>query len=229
MKIPSRLILGTILLSAVFVVATTWPPATQEPPPAVVQPVAAGSQQDVWRLDRSQPITYFIAEGLAESGFKEGDRTLAEWALEAWGRQADPPVEMVPGPEASATIRIYWVPAGAGLYGEMRARLVDGRPAADVFVHPDTDGLGLDIAQRARLDPLFRDTVVFLTCVHELGHAFGLPHTSAFADIMYSFQYGGDFVAYFMRFREQLEVWDDIERASPFSTADGGTFRVLYP
>ena len=219
MKISSRQIRGGVLLSAVFVAATAPPAATQGPP----------SQQDVWRLDRSEPITYFIAEGSAESGFKEGDRILAEWALEAWGRQSDPPVEMVPGPEASATIRVYWVPAGAGLYGEMRGRLVEGRLAADVFVHPDTEGLGPDIAQRARLDPLFRDTVVYLTCVHELGHAFGLPHTGAFADIMYSFQYGGDFVAYFMRFREQLEVWDDIERALPFSTADGGAFRFLYP
>ena len=80
-----------------------------------------------------------------------------------------------------------------------------------------------------RLSSLFRDTVEYLTCVHELGHAFGLPHTSSFADIMYSFQYGGDFVAYFMRFRQQIEVWDDIERASPFSATDGGTFRILYP
>jgi len=138
-------------------------------------------------------------------------------------------VDMVPGPEASAIIRVYWVPAGAGLYGEMRGRRVAGRLAADVFVRPDTDGLGLDIAQRATLDPLFRNSDVYLTCVHELGHAFGLRHTSAFADIMYSFQYGGDFVAYFMRFREQLAVWDDIEHASPFSPADAGTFRSLYP
>jgi len=214
MKISSRLIPHGILLSAALM--------------AVVQPPAAHGQQEVWRLDRSQPITYFISEGSLESGFEETDRTLAEWALQAWGRQVDPAVDIRPGPEESATIRVYWVPAGAGLYGEMRGRVVEGRLAADVFVHPDTEALGLDIAQRARLDPLFRDTVVYLTCVHELGHAFGLNHTSAFADIMYSFQYGGDFVAYFTRFREQLDVWDDIEGASPFSKADGGVFRALY-
>jgi hypothetical protein len=45
---------------------------------------------------------------------------------------------------------------------------------------------------------------------------------------MYSFQYGGDFVAYFGRFRDQLERWDDIRLASPFSPADEATMRSLY-
>lgn len=174
------------------------------------------------------PVTYFVAGGSPESGFREADRALAEWALSAWGSLSDPPLDLRPGPEASATIRVYWVPAGAGLYGEMRGRIVDGRPAADVFVRPDTEGLGADIAERARRDPLFRDAIVYLTCVHELGHAFGLSHTSSFADIMYSFQFGGDFVAYFLRFREKLGSWSDIERASPFSASDVEAFRALY-
>ena len=196
---------------------------------ALYPPVTFSTQQDVWRLDLSEPLTYFIADGSVDSGFQEGDRRLAEWALEAWGKQSYPPLRIVPGAEATATIRIYWVPAGSGLYGEMRGRLVEGRRGADVFVHPNTDNLGPDIAQKARSDSLFRATVIYLTCVHELGHAFGLRHTNRFADIMYSFEYGGDFVAYFMRFREKIEAWDHIPEASPFSTSDARAYRYLYP
>jgi hypothetical protein len=192
-------------------------------------PCAACAQDLELGLGDGGAVTYFVAAEDAAAGARSGDRELAVRALEAWAALASPPLELVSGPEASATIRVYWSPAGAGLYGEMRARNIGGRRGADVFVHPDTDALGPEIALAARADPLFRDTVVYLTCVHELGHAFGLQHTAEFADIMYSFVYGGDLRAYFMRFRQKLESREDVRTASPFSAADVRAFEALYP
>lgn len=198
---------------------------------ALLGPVLPADAQEaaVWRLDISQPLTYHIGEASPDLGVTEDDRTLALWALEAWGSLAEPPVSFEPAAADEALIRIVWVPAVGGVYGEMRARQVAGRRGADVFIRPDTDALGPDIAQVARRDPLFRDTVVYLTCVHEMGHAFGLAHTRAFADIMYSFQWGGDFVDYFGRFREQLTDWGSIRSANPFSDGDRTAFETLYP
>lgn len=207
-------------IASVAIVLTSW---------IVGAPGAGRAQRAPWRLDASRPITYFIQRGSPDSGYQAGDAALARWALEAWAAQADPPLDLAAGPEGSATVRVYWMTPMEGEYGEMRGRQVEGRLAADVFVSPDTDLLGVDVAEAARLDPLFRDTIVYLTCVHELGHALGLAHTAEFADIMYTFQFGGDLVAYFMRFREQIEARDDIPRASPFSPADRAALRALYP
>jgi predicted Zn-dependent protease len=106
--------------------------------------------------------------------------------------------------------------------------MVGGRRGAAVFIRPDVEALGPDIARRARGDDLFRDTIVYLTCVHELGHAFGLTHTADFSDIMYFFGFGGDIVQYFDRYRERLRSRNDIASVSGLSDADVKRLRTMY-
>ena len=88
-----------------------------------------------------------------------------------------------------ARIRLYWASAELGLYGETPAILVDGKRARRFMSCPRR--------LRTNGDQLLRDAIVYLTCLHETGHALGLSHTAVFDDIMYSFQYGGDIPEYF--------------------------------
>lgn len=179
-------------------------------------------------LDASGPITYFVAEGPPGSAYREGDAELARWALDDWSRASSGTLRFEPAPETEAALRIYFVPASAGQYGEARAISVDGRRGAEIYVRPDTTAFGPPIARDAAGDPLLRDTIVYLTCLHELGHALGLSHTDAYADIMYFFGYGGDIPGYFDRYRHRLDERADIAGVSGLSEADIGRVRRLY-
>jgi hypothetical protein len=172
---------------------------------------------DVWTY-WIQPCTADVAK---ESGCQAGDPQLGVWALEAWQRAGAQAISIKPAAnEKAARLRIYWASGRASLYGEARPIQVDGKRGAEVFVLPQ--------AARAGEDALMRDTVVYLTCLHESGHGLGLAHTREFADIMYSFQFGGDIDEYFGRYRRQLTRREDIPKHSGMSPADRDALLILY-
>ncbi|MDT8398450.1 MAG: matrixin family metalloprotease [Pseudomonadales bacterium] len=179
-------------------------------------------------LDTSGPITYFIDTGTPESAYREGDRELARWALDNWERAAKGVLRFEPAPEKDALVRIYFASASSGQYGETMAFTMNGRRGAAVFVRPDTRAFGPPLADAAARDRLLRDTIVYLTCLHELGHALGLSHTERYADIMYSFGYGGDIPAYFDRYRRRLATRNDITGVSGLSNDDSARLLALY-
>lgn len=159
----------------------------------------------------------------------DGDEQLAYWALAAWEKASGGRLKLTPVmAESQARIRIYWVSGREGLYGETRGIARDPAHGADVYVRPSQEGLGPEIAAITSRDRLFRDTIVYLTVLHESGHALGLPHTRGYDDIMYSFAYGGDIVEYFARYRRKLDKRETIASASGLSDEDVRRVKLIY-
>src|SRR5262245_61696622 len=73
-----------------------------------------GFSSDVSPLDPTGRISYFIADGIPRSGFRDGDADLALWALREWERKSRSAVqfERIPD-EAASLLRIYWLPSAA--------------------------------------------------------------------------------------------------------------------
>jgi hypothetical protein len=150
----------------------------------------------------------------AETKCLKDDPQLAEWALHAWEAASGGLLKFERAARIEqAHIRIHWVDGRGSLYGEAQPIRVEGKAGAEVYVLPE-------VAGPAAKDALLRDAIVYLTCLHETGHALGLAHTSDFDDIMYSFQYGGDIAEYFGRYRRLLMLRGDIERHAGMSPQD---------
>ena len=141
-----------------------------------------------------------------------GDADLARWALEAWAKASDGQLHFVEVKDRkNALLRVLWADKDSGLYGEAVTINVNGHRGSELHIL---------IAEPPGKDRLLRDTIVYLTCLHESGHALGLRHTAVFADIMYSFQFGGDIDEYFGRYRRRLTTRADIRQNSGMSPAD---------
>jgi hypothetical protein len=179
-------------------------------------------------LDASGRITFFIDEGESGSGFRPSDRELATWAVKAWERAVDGKLRFEPASRDAALVHVLWAAADGSEFGEMRRLVVNGRPGAAVYIRPDVSALGPELSRLSRKDPLVRESIVYLTCLHEIGHAIGLTHTANYRDIMYFFGYGGDIPNYFLRYRKQLQSRADIATVSGLADTDIAAVRKLY-
>ncbi|MCX6596358.1 MAG: matrixin family metalloprotease [Acidobacteria bacterium] len=155
----------------------------------------------------------------AEMHCQSGDAQLAEWSLDAWAKSATGALQFQRvDDEKSARLRFYWAGNRQGLYGEARPIEFRGQRGAEIFLRPSVTQTG---------DALLRDTIVFLTCLHESGHALGLGHTRDFDDIMYSFQFGGDLEEYFARHRRKLKARADVAKIDAISPADARRLQTV--
>lgn len=151
-----------------------------------------------------------------------GASPLIDRALKNWSDASRGQLTLVrAATRADGAIRIVFL-AGDGIYGEAAPR-VDSATGfiarADIAINSAVPNDTLDAA-----------IVVYLTALHELGHAIGLPHSDTFAAIMYRFRHPDDGERYFGAYRKKLRAIDDI--GSPAATGldaeDISVLRQLY-
>jgi hypothetical protein len=148
--------------------------------------------------------------------------TLVERAMRTWTRAAEGrfTLERLPAPR-DAAVRVRFMAADYR-YGVTAPR-VDRQTGLIVRAE-------VAVAADAGRTPLERSIIVYLTALHELGHALGLEHTTDINTIMYLFRQPGDGERFFGAYAQRARSLDDIgsERATGLSPDDVTALKALY-
>jgi hypothetical protein len=178
---------------------------------------ALGAGRPAARWDGAQGIPVFIQASDAAGEPAE----MVRRALRTWGEASAGRLRFE---EAAAPPRRgmrIWFGAGDRAFGEAAPELDrDGRiTSADVILATDLVG-----------DALQKRLILYLTALHELGHALGLEHTDEWDSIMYRFQRPTDATRYFLRYRRSLAGDRDVGSpgASGLFPRDLAALRSLY-
>ena len=169
--------------------------------------------------NRSLISVWVDRQNMPERGDQLVERAMRTWTTAAEGAFTLRRTFIV----REAGIRVFFNGAD-GNYGETRPRIDPSTrliTAADVAIAADSP---------IEVDAATRDIIVYLTALHELGHALGLEHTANFDDIMYLFRQPGDGPRYFGNYRRRLRTIDDIGTAAAtgLSADDIAALRGLY-
>ena len=137
--------------------------------------VAHGAKR--WSANRF-PLHVFIASGGGD-GYKSSFPAIAASALNEWCDGADHHISWVPTSDPNcADIVVQWAPYTG--HGSVEAG--DTRTLSDLS--GNINHVSVNLATIEGGQPI-SDAEMKKTCLHELGHAFGLCHSSSSGDIMF--------------------------------------------